>query len=319
MAWIKRNLFFFISGLVALGLLGAAGYYNYTSWSRNSEKFDKLSEIYSTLKDLSSPDKWPGDGPTNKTFQARDQDTQLKAWLDQARAYFQPIDPIPLSTPSDPVTSRTFASALTHAIDTLQREATNANVGLPPADAQGAPYAFSFQAESSLVQFSPGSLDGLAAELGEVKTITEILYAAGINNLDKIQRPPVSADDAAGSPSDFTAKQGVTNGLAIITPYEITFRSFSPEIAQVFAGFAASPHGFVIKTINVQPAGTGSMAQAMPSPGRYGEMPGRYGEPPNMGQPLTPVPGRGGMVTVLNEQLLQVSMEVDIVKLLPKN
>jgi len=307
MAWIKRNLFFFIGGLVALGLLGVAGYYNYTNWSRNTEKFDKLTEIYNTLKDLTSPEKWPGDAETNKTVQARDEDNQLKDWLTQARGYFQPIAPIPPSTASDPVTSRTFAAALTHTVDTLQHEATTANVGLPPQ------YEFSFQAESSLVQFSPGSLDALAVQMGEVKTIAEILYAAGINNLDGIQRVHVSDDDSSGPPSDYVTTQPISNGQAVMTPYVITFRSFSAEIAQVFAGFAGSNHGFVIKTINVQPAGADAGAGNTPPPNPYGGPPGM------MGRPGGAMPGKSGMVTVLKEQLLRVSMEVEIIKLLPKN
>jgi len=287
MAWIKRNLFFFIGGLVALGLLGAAGYYNYTSWSRNAEKFDKLNEIYSTLKDLTSPDKWPGEGDTNKTVQARDQDDQLKAWLTQAQGYFHPIAPIPAFTATDPVTDRTFAAALTHTVETLQHEATAANVELPPQ------YEFSFQAESSLVQFSPGSLDALAVQMGEVKTIAEILYAAGINNLDGIERVHVSDNDNSGPPSDFVAKQAVTTKLAVITPYVV-----------------------LIKSINVQPAGADAMANNnTPPPGRFGMPPAN----PGYGQPAGSTPGKSGMVTVLKEQLLRVSMEVDIIKLLPKN
>ena len=32
MMWIKRNLFFVVVGILALGLLGAAGFYDYKSW-----------------------------------------------------------------------------------------------------------------------------------------------------------------------------------------------------------------------------------------------------------------------------------------------
>jgi hypothetical protein len=48
-------------------------------------------------------------------------------------------------------------------------------------------------------------------------------------------------------------------------------------------------------------------------PGRY---PAEYdyGARPGM----APAVGRGGLQTVLKEQLLQIMMEVDIVKLLPK-
>ena len=149
--------------------------------------------------------------------------------------------------------------------------------------------------------------------MGEVKTIAEILYAAGVNNLDGIQRVRVSDDDSKGSGADFTISQPVTNTLAIITPYVVNYRCFSPEIAQVFAGFAGSSHGFVIKTINVLPAGESAMAQYQP-PRRYNQY-----NPPNMQPVPNQAPGRGGMTTILQEQLLRVTMEIDIIKLRPQN
>ena len=54
MAWIKRNLFFVIGGILALGLLGAAGFYDFQSWRRNAAAFDRLQKIYDELKELNS-------------------------------------------------------------------------------------------------------------------------------------------------------------------------------------------------------------------------------------------------------------------------
>jgi len=60
MGWIKRNLFFSIGGVIALLLLGAAGYYDYKSWSHNSDAFDRLNEIYGKLKELGDEKPSPG-------------------------------------------------------------------------------------------------------------------------------------------------------------------------------------------------------------------------------------------------------------------
>ena len=38
MGWLKRNLFFAIGVVVAVGLLGAAGYYDYASWGHNQRR-----------------------------------------------------------------------------------------------------------------------------------------------------------------------------------------------------------------------------------------------------------------------------------------
>jgi hypothetical protein len=312
MTWIKRNLLFTIVGILALGALGAIGFYDFTSWKRNSAAFDKLNEVYNTLKELKNHQPSPGNEKIDNIGAAKQQEAQLRDWIRQARTYFQPIAPIPNPTNgliSDPL----FGDALHRTIDQLRREAANANVSVLPQ------YSFSFQALIDRVKFAPGSLNTLAVQLGEVKAISEILFAARVNQLDGIQRVRVSEDDVNGPQTDYLADSSVTNEMAVMTPYAISFRAFSPEIAQVLAGFASSPHGFVVKSINVQPAGAVAMEQpGVPFGGPFGGGGGGYIPPP----PPIPVPGampaKGGLQTVLQEQLLHVTVEVEIVKLLPK-
>jgi hypothetical protein len=313
MGWIKRNLFFVIGGVLTLGLLGGAGFLIYKGMSRNSGASDKLNEIYGNLGNLSQQKPSPGNTKINNTTIAKEQERQLRVWIGTVAAYFRPIPAIPANRS---VTSEAFASALRKTIDLLQREAESSGVTLPPK------YDFSFSAQRPLVKFAGGSLGPLATQLGEVKAISEILFATRINTLDSIQRVRVSDDDAQGSQSDYIDEHPLTNDLAIVTPYVITFRCFTPELSRVMAGFAASSNTFIIKSINVQPAGTapvafapGDVAGGMLS-GRY---PGEFAAPP----PAAPVPqpgmGRGGLQTVLKEQLLRVVIEVELVKLLPKS
>src|SRR5581483_8759009 len=96
------------------------------------------------------------------------------------------------------------------------------------------------------------------------------------------QRQRVSEDDTSGPQGDYLDVPGAAaqpgaapmtgNGGTTVTPYIITFRSFSSEISQVLANFAASPNGFIVKTINVQPA------SATPMNAMNGGMPGRMPE-----------------------------------------
>jgi hypothetical protein len=301
MAWIKRNLFFVIGGVIALALLGAAGFYDFNEWHRNSAAFDKLNEIYGTLSEVTQQKPSPGNAKVNNTETARQQERQLREWIAGTKKYFQPIAPIP-NLADAPVTSELFAAALRRTIDQLQHEAEAANVTLQPK------YGFSFEAQRTLVRFAPGGLDSLALQLGEVKTISEILFASRVNWLDSVQRTRVSDDDTAGPQSDYLEDRSVTNDMAVLTPYMITFRAFSPEIAQVLAAFAASPHGFVVKGINVQPATGGGG----PEPGA---------PPPTAPPPGAPgaMPNKGGLQTVLKEQLLRVTLEIEIVKPTLKN
>ena len=298
MAWIKRNLFFVIGGILALGLLGAAGFYNYKGWSHNTAAFNQLNDIYGTLRKLMGQRPSPGNDKINNIEAAKAQERQMRDWMRQAADYFQPIAPIP-NMDTRTVSSQEFAEALRRTIDQLQHEADTASVILPPK------YSFSFEAERQLVKFATGSLGSLAVQLGEVKTISEILFEAHVNSLDGIQRVRVSDDDASGPQADYFDDRSVTNNLAVLTPYQITFRSFSPDIAQVLAGFASSPHGFIVKSISVQPAG----ALTATSP----EAPA----PPPASVPAV-TPGKGGLQTVLNEQLLRVTLVVEVVKLLPQ-
>jgi hypothetical protein len=210
--------------------------------------------------------------------------------------------PIPTN---NPVTSELFASALRLTIDQLQHEAEWANVTLPPR------YGFSFEAERALVKFAPEGLPALTTQLGEMKTIAEVLFSARVNGLDAIQRLRVSTDDATGPQGDYFDGQPTTGDGMVITPYIITFRSFSSEIAQVLANFAHSPNGFVVKTLHVQPA---SAAPITAPPTGGGGMAGE-----NMAPQTQPQPSRGGLQPALKEQILRVTMEVDIVKLQPKS
>ena len=311
MAWIKRNLFFAIGGAIALLMLGAAAFYNFQGWSHNARAFQKLNEIYGSLQTLGSQKPSPGNAKINNSQTAKEQEREIHAWIDQITNFFRPMSAIPYSTN---VTSEAYAAALRRAIDQLQRAAETASVQLPPK------YGFSFEAQRSIVRFAPGSLDPLAMQLGEVKTIAEILFAARVNSLDSIQRVRVSDDDVAGSQSDYISDPAITNELAILTPYAVTFRCFTPELAAVLAGFAASPYGFIVKGVNVSPAG-GTPASGFP--GAYGRgeggMPGEYFPPQGSlpgGAPAAT--GRGGLSSFLNEQILRVTLEVVIVKPLPK-
>src|ERR1700690_3460188 len=122
MAWIKRNLFFVIGGILALGLLGASGFYIYKGWSHNMAAFDKLNEIYGTLRNFPDQNPSPGNEKVDNIAAAREQERKIRDWIRQAADYFQPIAPIP-NTGTNTVPSDAFAAALRRTIDQLQHEA----------------------------------------------------------------------------------------------------------------------------------------------------------------------------------------------------
>src|SRR5262245_44343076 len=109
MGWVKRNLLFVIGLAIALGLLGAAGFFIYTKLSGNSEASEKLNEMYGTLKNLQQQKPSPGNDQIDNTKIANEQQQQIQDWIGSARKYFQPIAAIP---PETNVTSEAFAAAL---------------------------------------------------------------------------------------------------------------------------------------------------------------------------------------------------------------
>ena len=313
MAWIKRNLFFVIGAVIALGLLAAAGVYDYTNWQRNKTALDTLNQTYDTLRRLNGQTPSPGNDQINNIENARQQEQQLQGWIEQAGKYFQSIPPVP-NTTNGVISDAQFAAARDHTLSQLQAEANDASVTLPPA------YGFSFEAERASVKFASGSLPALAQQLGDVKTIAEILYSARVNALDGIRRPIVSPDDT-GPQSDFLNSSAVTNGIAVFIPYEVTFRGFSQNLANVLVQLASSPHGFIVKAINVQPAAAMAVAASdqggPPGAGPYG-LPPSYPQRPYAPATLTTLRSSGGLQTMLNEQLLSITLDIEIVKLLPE-
>jgi hypothetical protein len=245
MAWIKRNLFFAIAGAASLVLMGLAGYYAYSKWALNNQNFDSLNADYEELKRLNSAAIHPGNDKIDNIKIAQDQQKELKDFISKTRAYCQSISPIP-NLPK--ISDSDFSTALTRTIDRMQKDATNNSVTLP------ADYAFSFQAEKNKVGFNGSGLAPLSVQLGEVKTICGILFQAKINSLDNIRRERVSPDDNGGPQTDYLNEKSVTNELAVLTPYELTFKCFSSELAAVLSGLASSPNGTIVKTINVKSA-----------------------------------------------------------------
>ena len=350
MDWIKRNLYFLIGSLVALALLGLGGWYLYSKWQLNNEILGKLDEQYTELKRLNGQSPHPGSDQVNNINAAKEQQKESQAFIKKANEYFQHCPPIPVPE-SAKLTSQEFSSALSRTIDQMQRDATKASVALPPKDSSGQTYSFSFAAQRERLAYAPGSLEPLSVQLAEVKAMFGVLCQAKVNSLDNIRRERVSDDDLKGPQTDYLSEKSVTNELAVLSPYEVSFRCFSPELAAVLAGFAGAPCGLIIKTINVEsaPASATGEEQGMPVAGptpayyptpqaptaperpqstaermaqRYGlrgRGPGRPAPPPVAAPPpmavaAAPAPASRGLQIALDEKQLKITLMIEAVK-----
>ena len=250
----------------------------------------------------------------------------MSQFLAEFRKKFAPF-------PTPPVKDdKGFNTYLGECIDRFRVEATNAGVQLPPE------FGFSFSSLRGKLNYPPGHIALWMRQLQEISAILNILYNAKINYLWNLCRVPAQGEDGGGDCLLQTAT--VTNQWGVVTPYKITFRGFSSEVAAVMEGFARSSNCFIIKTIDVspdlsvQPIAVQTPAQSAapayaapprnPSPVRnqsdHHRGPPEMRPPPGAAPQEPSAPATAAAVTAppvlfLSENALLVTISVDVVKL----
>jgi hypothetical protein len=315
MAWLKRNLMLVVGGGVALVLLAVAILYLLDRIKQNAAATEELNTKVAEFKALLDRPVHPGGGKVNNIAAAKEEAKTLSAFRAEERKLFG----APLST--NKLNNKEFRALLDTTVDQLQREAERAGVILPTKD-----YWFTFAAQKASVEFAPNTLGPLSAELNDIKAICELLYKARVQAITGLKRVPVAKEDSG--PVDYTVYKAVTNELAVVVPYEVSFQGFSAELEHVLESFAKAPQFFAVKNLaeekvqSMAGLGIGSPEVAQPvfrPGGQPGE--GRYSPPPRPGfVPGAPRPGvgRGGLVTVLDESKLRFQLRVDVIKLKPQ-
>jgi hypothetical protein len=326
MAWIKRNLYFVIIVVVALGVTGYCGYLLYSALSANADASGEYASAKSGLEELQHKPVYPS--PEN--IQAAEADAvRVRAFMAEFR---KPFTSLPVPPKLD---DREFNFYLQKSIQRFALEATNAGVGTPPD------YAFSFSQQITKINHPAECIAGWMQELEEINAILHLLYTSKINYLEKIKRPPICSDDAGGD--DYIQFTTNVNSLGSISPYMVSFRAFSSEIANVLAGVATSSNCFILKGVYVSPSQVPLpvLAQeqpaAQPTPQYFRPMPqADLSNPfmPNGGRPTrdnrefrerrpymppaqaaaTPVVP-AGPETILMETPLFVTLYIDVLKL----
>ncbi len=269
MPWLKRNLFLLIGVVVAAALMGVAGWFSFLKIGQDQAVSGQLDALTQEFQELVNPKgkPHPGDKNVDNITIARGEHERLKALLARTRTHYAPLH---YATNAD---GSVFKLLLEETIYDLLRQATNAGVKLPPK------YNFTFNAQRTIM--NPASPDALAYHVVEIKAIAEVLFKAKVHELLNMRRSAVSTDDAPSS-GEFLPNKPSTNDLAILVPYEVTFRGFSAELATTIQGFYSAPQCFVVKNVTVEkgeiPVAAPEATPFMPSMGPYGPM-GPYGRP----------------------------------------
>lgn len=286
MAWIKRNLSLVISGLVALGLLGFGGFYLWQSMAKNQQVDNDINQTKSEIERLLNKDVTPS--PSNLTNAKRELE-RLNAFIVEAKKQFPPSPP-----PPDPLDSQSFKSLLQNTINDLHKQAGVVNIKVETN------YYFTFKEEELPVVFPPESLRPLTERLHEVRVLTEILFHARINRLEGMKRALVPGEkgtmaaDYLGTPVRINPETDLA-----AWPYEVTFQCFSLELGAVLEALQKVPYGFVVKSVVAKPA-----EEVLRTPQRLD----RAGRGAVTNAPQT------GLVTVINERLLLVTLRLEVLK-----
>jgi hypothetical protein len=322
MAWVKRNLIFVI--IIVVGLI-ATGYCGYLLSSVLSANAAVSGDYTSTLDQLKTQkDTKPPASDENIQAAKADQE-RVHEFLGSFRKAFAPF---PIAPKAD---DRQFVEHLQLTLRQFAAEATNAGVSLPPD------YAFSFSQERQKISFTSECIGPWMQELEEIRLILRILYTAKINYLEVIRRVPACNDDFSGDDCLNTAS--LSNQWGLVTPYQVSFRGFSTEVASVLEGFAVATNCFVVKYVDVkpslaplptiiQPTAPQPMQRYMPPQeypsfgGEEGDGRGRgYGnrgrpraQPQQTQMPMMPT-GPTPPETFLQETPLYITVVVDVVKL----
>jgi hypothetical protein len=277
--------------------------------------------------------------PTAKNIEMAKEDLgQLKGLVEDVRKMFPP----PPAQP--PLDDQKFSAYLEDTIFDLRNKATNAEVGVPDN------IAFGFTDQENKLKFPRENILPWMRQLEQIKAICDILYRAKINSLANFRRVPVSSSDLIVSQDDSFGAKITSNALRRVTPYKFEFRCFTPSLAAVMEDLARSSNCFIVKVVMVNPSDIqlaasppikmpsvtdivpppdtpGLLAPPLSGPGNRGRFgrgrgaggSGRYlaGQP---GRGPAPQPAGGGApgapaVTVLNEQLLFVTLAVDMVEI----
>ena len=301
MLWLKRNLAVVIAISVVVVLTGLGGVYTWTKKGLNDELSGKLEAQKAELERLLRY------GITPKTENVQRMETDLKEaqkYSEQCRKLFAP-------TAVPTLNNQSYRSMLETRVGELRRAATNAGVDVPPN------YSFSFEPEIKPIMFDAVSLKHLPQQLVEVSDICQALFTSRVHRLGGLKRVGVCQYDlgAVDVFADLTVVSNKATGL-LVWPYEISFDCFSGDLAAVMEALSRIPRMLVAKTLRVEAVGAGPMGlplEMMAPPPGGGSPPGPV-RPGVKGAPPRPKVLIPGLVTVLDDRMLRVEMQLHVVK-----
>lgn len=301
MSWIKRNLSLVISGALALGLLGFGSWYLWLAIQKNNAIDTEIGGTKSEIERLLNMDPAPNASNLNTLKREFDRLTTFNA---QAKRLFPPTP-----APPGPLNDQSFKSLLQTTIDELHKQASSVGITVESN------YYFTFESQRFPMKFAPESLHPLSERLHEVQLIASILFKSRINRLEGIRRAMVPGEQpAATAAGDYLTIQPRGNAETgmMLWPYEVTFDCFTSELAAVLEAFQRAQYGFVVKAPTVELSREVMAAAAAREVRAAAGI--REGMAAPVRDPRRPANAPPGLVTVINEKLLRVTLRIEVIK-----
>ncbi len=292
MNWVKSNIGLVVGGVVALALMGVAGWFLYTQMEAEKRAEANLDTGLSNLKSLLTRDPHPGDpdrGVDNIGAVQAEQEKVEKTLLGPLRSLFKPFD-----VPEDLDTFK-FKSLLEERIAVMQRAARESGTGLPKEG--DSKYSFSFSDIRPKVSFAPSTIQPMAFQLLQIESLAGVLFESKVHSINGIKRLEITEpeedseeeeeeddyDDEETSSafssfsmtldSDNYLEEGeaITNEItgAVIFPFQLSFQSFSSELSSVMAGLNDSDHFYRVKWVVVEQSSASSSQTMDPNAALY--------------------------------------------------
>jgi hypothetical protein len=239
MQWIQRNLFYVVWGGVALVLTALAFVFWYSGYRRNAELDEQLTTEKQQLEAQLRADPRP---TAENAKLVRDDTVRIEKQVAEARKVFRPAG-------NSRLDAAAFRKLLDDSIFDLNTRAKDASVAVPPN------YNYTFSAQRISVNFAPGSIGRLLTRLDDVKSLCQVLFDARVYSIESLRRSSASEDEALTSP-DLLVTKPATNAVTGLVryPYEIVFTGFTRELAKVMEGLNRSADFFVVRNVGVAAA-----------------------------------------------------------------
>lgn len=245
MDWIKKNMVFVVSGVVALIAIGAAAYYLMVQMGKYDQAGTTLGGADTSLSGLVNKNPHPGAGNVDNIKAAKADVERLGKFKQDLTATFKSI-------PLGGDTEQAFKTELADMLAYIEREGKRTGLTTPTN------FAMSFTAQKVGFRFASNSLPVLRPQLADLSEITRILVKARVNSIEQYRRVAATLDDKGPNAveGEYVEKLKISTNEhtgAVVQPYLVTFRCFSEELGEVLEGIANSPYSIILKTVEVEP------------------------------------------------------------------